>query len=82
MYRVLIALFALLLVGCGAVEHHGNLKAATGVDAQLKVERDAEDERHGRALAQIALEQRELRKELADAKRINAQMIAEMESVR
>lgn len=83
--RLLIAMLLLAsaaAIGCGAAEHHENLKAAQSTQAELLKERDAEDTRRNTALAQIALQQRELRKELADAKRINAQMLAEMENDR
>lgn len=65
--------------GCGAREHRDNLGEVVRLQKVLEDKEAAEEKQKKEALAEIALEQREARKEVQDAKRTINQTISEME---
>lgn len=75
-----IALLAcLFIVGCGAREHRDNLAEVVRLQKVVDDKEAADEKRRKEALAEIALEQREARKEVQDSKRTIQQTLAEIE---
>lgn len=67
-------------VGCGAREHRDNLGEVRKLKAEIAEREAAEERKRKAALAEAALDAREARKEIQDARRLNSQVIAEMEA--
>jgi len=75
-----ISLLMLIVVGCGARQHHEDITKVQTLSAQISEREKAEEKKKQKAIADMALEQRQMRIEVADIKRTNAQMLAEMET--
>ena len=69
---ILLALF--VLVGCGAREHRDNLAEVVKLRQEIAEREAAEKKKQKAALAEAAMEQREARKEVQEARRINSQL--------
>ena len=78
---LLLVVFAcLFLAGCGAAEEHDNLVETQRLDDERHKLEEAERSRHNEALARAALEQRELRKEISEARRGVSEVKDDMEN--
>lgn len=77
--RGIALILALAVVGCGARQHHEDLKNIQSLDVKIDDREKEQEKRKNEAIAKMALEQRQLRIEIADIKSMNARMLAEME---
>lgn len=77
---LLLAITLAIPIGCGAREHRDNLGEVRKLKAEIAEREAAEERKRKAALAEAALDAREARKEIQDAKRVNNQVIAEMEA--
>lgn len=77
--RGITLVLMLIVAGCGAREHHEDLKKVQSLDTQIDDREKEVEKRKNEAIAHMALEQRQLRIEIADIKSMNARMLTEME---